>query len=135
MNLNNFTIKAQEMLQHAQQLAFNNQNPNIETAHMLQALLDDTEGPTTHLLKKNNVSVSFLQTKLNEQIKRIPTIQNGEPAQSVSRELNNAILRTANVLKEFKDEFVTQEHLLIALLQVNDETSKTLKDAGLTEKD
>ncbi len=134
MNLNNFTIKAQEMLQHAQQLAFNNQSPNIETAHMLQALLDDTEGPTTHLLKKNNVNISFLQNKLDEQIKRIPTIQSGEPAQSVSRELNNAILRTANVLKEFKDEFVTQEHLLIALLQVNDETSKTLKDAGLTEK-
>lgn len=134
MNLNNFTIKAQEMLQHAQQLAFNNQNPNIETVHLLQSLIDDEDGPVTHLLKKNNVNISFLEGKLDEQIARLPKIQSGEPAQSVSRELNNVLLRAGNVLKEFKDEFVTQEHLLIALLQVNDETAKTLKDAGLTEK-
>ena len=57
MNLNNFTIKAQEIVQQAQQLAFNNQNPNIETAHLLKALIDDTEGPIPYLLKKNNVNL------------------------------------------------------------------------------
>ncbi|MBS1772152.1 MAG: ATP-dependent chaperone ClpB [Bacteroidetes bacterium] len=134
MNLNNFTIKAQEMLQHAQQLAFNNQNANIETPHLLQALIDDEEGPVSHLLKKNNVNIPFVEGKIDEQVKRLPKITNGEPAQNVSRELNNVLLRAGNTLKEFKDEFVTQEHLLIALLQVNDETAKMLKDAGLTEK-
>ena len=69
-----------------------------------------------------------------EQIKRLPKLHGGEPAQNISREANNAILRTANVLKTFGDEFVTPEHLLISLLQVNDDTSKLLKDAGLTEK-
>lgn len=134
MNLNNFTIKAQEMLQHAQQLAFNNQNPNIETAHLLQALIDDEEGPVSYLLKKNNVNIPFVEGKLDEQIKKLAKMPNGEPAQNLSRELNNVLLRAANSLKEFKDEFVTQEHLLIALTQVNDETAKMLKDAGLTEK-
>lgn len=134
MNLNNFTIKAQEMLQHAQQLAFNNQNPNIETVHLLQALINDEEGPVSFLLKKNNVNLNFIEGKLEEQTKRLPKIQSSEPAQNISRELNNVILKAGNILKEFKDEFVTQEHLLIALLQVNDDTSKNLKDAGLTEK-
>jgi ATP-dependent Clp protease ATP-binding subunit ClpB len=133
MNLNNFTIKAQEIVQHAQQLAFDNQNPTIDTAHFMQALLDDNDGPTEHLLKKNNVNISLVESKLQEEIKRMPKVQGGEPAQTLSREANNALLRTANALKTFGDEFVTQEHILIALLQVNDETSKMLKDAGVTE--
>ena len=134
MNLNNFTIKAQEVVQAAQQLAFNAQSPNIETAHILQALLDDTEGPITYLLKKNNVNISFVENKLKELTARLPKMQGGEPGQNISREANNTILKTANILKTFGDEFVTPEHLLIALLQVNDDTGKILKDAGLTEK-
>lgn len=132
--MNNFTIKAQEIVQAAQQLAFNNQNPNIETVHILQALISDADGPITYLLKKNNVNVSFVESKLTEQAGKLPKMQGGEPAQSLSREANNVMLRTSNVLKTFGDEFVTPEHMLIALLQVNDETGKLLKDAGLTEK-
>lgn len=134
MNMNNFTIKAQEIVQQAQQLAFNHQNPSIETAHFLKALIDDAEGPVQYLLKKNNVNVNHLDGKLAELMKRLPTIQGGEPAQSLSREANNALLRTPGVLKTFGDEFVTQEHMLIALLQQNDDTAKLLKDGGLTEK-
>ncbi len=134
MNLNNFTIKAQEMLQAAQQVAFNNQNANIETAHLLKALLDDNDGPISYLLKKNNVNVSFVDSKLDEQIARLPKISGAEPAQNLSRETNNVMLRAGNVLKQFNDEFVTVEHLLLGILQVNDETGKLLKDAGLTEK-
>ena len=134
MNLNNFTIKAQEMLQHAQQQAFNHQSPNIETAHLLKALLDDKEGPVSYLLKKNDVNTGLVEGKLNEAIEKLPKITTGEPAQTVSRELNNAMLKAGALLKQFGDEFVTQEHLLIALLQVNDNTAKILKDGGLTEK-
>lgn len=134
MNLNNFTIKAQEVLQQAQQLAFNDGTPNIETLHMLKALLEDNDGPISYLLKKNNVNISFVEGKLRERAAALPKIQGGEPAQNISRELNNVLLRAGSILKEFGDEFVTQEHLLIGLLQVNDDTSKILKDAGLTEK-
>lgn len=121
------------MLQQAQQDAFNHQSPNIETSHVLKALLDDNDGPISYLLKKNNVNISFVENKLNEQIARGAKIQGSEPAQNLSRELNNALLRAGSALKQFNDEFVTQEHLLIGLLQVNDETAKLLKDAGLTE--
>ncbi len=133
MNMNNFTIKAQEIVQQAQQLAFNNQNPSIETAHFLKALLDDADGPVQYLLKKNNVNLAHLDTKLGELLKRLPTIQGGEPAQTLGRDANAAMLRTANTLKTFGDEFVTQEHMLLALLQVNDDVSRMLKDAGVTE--
>lgn len=68
MNLNNFTIKAQEIIQQAQQDAFNHQNPNIETVHLLKALLDDNDGPISYLLKKNNVNIGFVQGKLSEEI-------------------------------------------------------------------
>ncbi len=134
MNLNNFTIKAQEIVQQAQQLAFDNQSPGIETSHILQALLNDNDGPISYLLKKNNVNIGFVENKLREQIARMPKLQGGEPAQNVSREANSVLLRLPNVLKTFGDEFVTPEHLLIGLLQANDDTSKLLKDAGLTEK-
>ncbi|HEY9176339.1 MAG TPA: AAA family ATPase, partial [Flavipsychrobacter sp.] len=134
MNLNNFTIKAQEMLQQAQQHAFNHQSPNIETAHLLKALLEDKEGPISYLLKKNDVNTVLVDGKLNEAIEKLPKVTTGEPAQTVSREVNNAILKAGAILKQFGDEFVTQEHLLIALLQVNDNTAKILKDGGLTEK-
>ena len=134
MNLNNFTIKSQEILQQAQQLAFNNQNQSIETGHLLKALLDDQDSPIEYLLKKNDVNVSFVNSKLNEQIQKYPKIVGGDAGQTLSREANNAILRAGASIKDFKDEFVSVEHLLLGILQGNDDTAKLLKDAGLTEK-
>ncbi len=134
MNLNNYTIKAQETIQAAQQIAFNDGNPNIETNHLLKALLKDEDSPVEYLLKKNNVNVSFVESKLDETIKRLPKAAGNEPAQNVSRDLNTALLKANAALKQFSDEFVSVEHLLLGLMQVNDDTGKTLKDAGLTEK-
>jgi ATP-dependent Clp protease ATP-binding subunit ClpB len=134
MNLNNYTIKAQETIQAAQQSAFNNGNPNIETNHLLKALLADKDSPVEFLLKRNNVNVAFTETKVDESIAKLPKTPSGEPAQNIGRDLNNVLLKANNSLKEFKDEFISPEHLLLALLQVNDDTAKTLKAAGLTEK-
>jgi ATP-dependent Clp protease ATP-binding subunit ClpB len=133
MNLGNFTIKAAEVMQHAQQLAFNSQNPNIESEHLLKAMLDQDDSPTDYLLKRNNVTVNLLETKLVELIGKLPKTS-GEPAQSISREANSVVLRAGANLKNFGDEFVTPEHLLLALVQGNDSIAKLLKDAGLTEK-
>lgn len=133
MNLGNFTIKAAEAVQQAQQLAFNAQNTNIETEHLLKALLDQEDSPVEYLLKKNNVTVNLLQTKLAEAINKLPKT-NGEAAQMVGRDANNVVLRAGSSLKTFGDEFVTPEHLLLAIVQGNDSTAKLLKDAGLTEK-
>ena len=134
MNPSNLTIKSQEIFQKAQQVAFNENNPNIETEHLLKALLTDEDSPVDFLLKKNNVNVAFVESKVDESIKKLPKISSGEPAQVISRDLNNVMLRAAATLKTFGDEFVSVEHLLLAILQGNDNTAKTLKDAGLTEK-
>jgi ATP-dependent Clp protease ATP-binding subunit ClpB len=132
MNLNNFTIKAQEAIAKAQQLAFDSSNPAIDTDHLLKALLSEADSPVEFLLKKNNVNVSFVESKLDESIQKLPKVSGGEPAQTISRDLNNAVLRTSSDLKQFGDEFVSVEHLLLGLVQGSDNTAKLLKDAGLT---
>ncbi len=134
MNLNNFTIKAQEVIQAAQQLAYNAQNPNIETAHLLLSLLNDDNGSVSFLLKKNNVNIAHIGNKLKEQVERLPKVQGTEPAQTLSRDFNALILKSSANLKQFKDEFVSVEHLLLSIIQTNDEVAKLLKDAGLNEK-
>ncbi|WP_119079737.1 ATP-dependent chaperone ClpB [Chitinophaga alhagiae] len=133
MNLNNFTIKSQETLQEAQQLAFNHRNQAIETGHILKALLQDNDNSIEYLLKKNDVNTSFLDGKLNEQLQQYPTVS-GEGGQTLSRDANNALLRAGASIKEFKDEFVSVEHILLGLLGGSDDTAKQLKAAGLTEK-
>lgn len=134
MNLNNFTIKSQETLQEAQQLAFNHRNTAIETGHILKALLSDDDNSIEYLLKKNDVNTAFLDTKLNEQLQKYAVITNGEGGQVLSREANNAILRAGSSIQEFKDEFVSVEHILLGLLGGSDDTAKLLKSAGITEK-
>jgi ATP-dependent Clp protease ATP-binding subunit ClpB len=135
MNLNNFTIKAQEVIAQAQQIAFNHGNVNIETEHLLKSLLEQEDSPIEYLLKKNNVTVNLLETKLEEAIDKLPKVSGGaQPAQALGRDANNAILRAGTILKQFGDEFVSVEHLLVALIQGSDNTARLLKDTGLTEK-
>lgn len=135
MNLNNFTIKAQEAIAQAQQVAFNSGNVNIETEHLLKSLLDQEDSSVDYLLKKNNVSVNLLEGRLEESIGKLPKIgAGGQAAQAISRDANSVILRAGNDLKKFGDEFVSVEHLLLAILQGSDNTARLLKEAGLTEK-
>ncbi|SFV35389.1 ATP-dependent chaperone ClpB [Thermoflavifilum thermophilum] len=134
MNLNEFTIKSQETIQRAQQLAFEAHNPAIETGHLLKALLDENPDTMEYLLKKNEVNLTYLQSRLNEILKRYARLESGEGGQTISRDMNNVLLRASSLAKEFKDEFVSVEHLLLALLMGNDDIAKLLKDAGMTEK-
>jgi len=134
MNLNEFTIKSQETIQKAQQLAFEARNPAIETGHLLKALLDENPDTMEYLLKKNEVNLNFLQARLNDILKRYPRLESGEGGQTISRDLNNALMRASTLIKEFKDEFVSVEHLLLALLMGNDDVASLLKDVGMTEK-
>jgi ATP-dependent Clp protease ATP-binding subunit ClpB len=133
MNLNNFTIQASETVQSAQQLAFNAGNPNIENDHILQALLDQKTSPVDYLLKKNDVSVQLLNTKLKEALQKLPK-SSGEAAQTLGRDANNLLLKAGSLASKFGDEFVTPEHLLLVLVMGNDSTAKLLKESGLTEK-
>jgi ATP-dependent Clp protease ATP-binding subunit ClpB len=134
MNLNQYTIKAQEAIQAAQQLAYNNQHAFIETAHLLKAILGDKDSPTEFLLKKNNVQPAFVIQKLDALFENLPKQHTGEPASALSKDLNAVLLKATASLIDFGDDFVTVEHLIVGILQVNDVVAKILKDAGLTEK-
>ena len=133
MNLNNYTIQAAESIQSAQQMAFNAGNPTIENDHILHALLEQKTSPVDYLLKKNNVSIQLLNTKLNEALQKLPK-SDAEPAQSLSRDANSLLLRAGSVISKFGDEFVTPEHIMLALVMGSDSTAKLLKESGLTEK-
>jgi ATP-dependent Clp protease ATP-binding subunit ClpB len=134
MNLNNFTIKAQEAIQAAQQLAFNAQQQTVDTTHLLKAMLDSEDNTIEFLLKKNNVNVNFIEKKLQTTIDKLPKTSSGF-GEMISKELNHVILKAGSLLKEFADEFVSLEHLLLAIINANDVVGNMLKDAGLTEKD
>ncbi len=134
MNLNQYTIKAQEAIQAAQQLAYNNQHAFIETAHLLKAILGDKDSPTDFLLKKNNVQPAWVIQKLDALFEKLPKQHTGEPASALSKDLNAVLLKATASLKDFGDDFVTVEHLIVGILQVNDVVAKILKDGGLTEK-
>ena len=134
MKLDNYTIKSQEAVQQAQQMAMQMDHQQITNAHLLKSLLDEDDEVIGYLLKKLNVNVNYLQQKLDEQISSQPKVS-GEGGQYISREANLAMAKAVNYLKEFGDEFVSVEHLLLGILASNDETSKLLKSQGVAEKD
>ncbi|WGQ08906.1 ATP-dependent chaperone ClpB [Pedobacter gandavensis] len=133
MNFNNFTIKAQEAIQQASEIAQGNQQQAIETAHILKGLLTVDENVVSYILKKLNVNLNVVNQHLDSQIAKFPKVSGSSPY--LTSGSNSAIQKAQSYLKEFKDEFVSVEHLLLGLLSVNDNTSKVLKDQGVTEKD
>ncbi|MET4083020.1 ATP-dependent Clp protease ATP-binding subunit ClpB [Pedobacter sp. UYP30] len=133
MNFNNFTIKAQEAVQKASEIAQANQQQAIEPAHLLKGLLTVDENVVSYVLKKLNVNLNVLNNNLDAEIAKFPKVSGSNIYMSSN---TNAVLQKASsYLKEFKDDFVSVEHLLLAILSVNDNTSKLLKEQGATEKD
>jgi len=133
MNFNNFTIKAQEAIQQASEIAQGNQQQAIETAHILKGLLTVDENVVSYVLKKLNVNINVLNQQLDAQIRKFPKVSGSSPY--LTSGSNSALQKAQSYLKEFKDEFVSVEHVLLGLLSVNDNTAKLLKDQGVTEKD
>lgn len=134
MNLNNFTIKSQEAIQRAQQLAMEQGNQQIEAGHLLKAILESDESVAPHLFKKLGVDFETIKRALDSIVKSYPKISGGNAGQYLSREANEIIQRANSLLKEFGDEYVAIEHLLLAILIVRSNVSQMLKDAGVTEK-
>jgi ATP-dependent Clp protease ATP-binding subunit ClpB len=133
MNFNNFTIKAQEAVQKASEIAGGNQQQAIETAHLLKGLLLEDENVVSYLLKKVNVNINRLNETLDGLIASFPKVSGSNSY--LSGNANSALQKAQSYLKEFKDEFVSVEHILLGILSVNDKTSAALKDYGVTEKD
>ncbi len=133
MNLNNYTIKSQEAIQQALQLATMNGNQAIETGHILKAILETDENVTPFILKKLNVNQVTFTRLIDSVINSYPKVSGGQPY--LSNAANQALAKAASFLKEYKDEYVSIEHLLLGLLGAGDSTSNLMKDAGLKEKD
>lgn len=133
MNFNNFTIKAQEAIQKASEIASGHQQQAIEPAHIMKALLTVDENVIGHLLKKLNVNINYLTQEVDKIIESYPKVSGSNVYLSNSA---TAVLQKAqNFLKEFNDEFVSIEHILLGLLVAGDKVSTLLKDQGVTEKD
>ncbi|HTI58164.1 ATP-dependent chaperone ClpB [Mucilaginibacter sp.] len=133
MNFNNFTIKAQEAVQKASEIAAGNQQQAIENAHLLKGLLLVDENVVTYLLKKLNVNLNRLNETLDQQIASFPKVSGSEIY--LSSDANSALQKAQGYLKEFKDEFVSVEHILLGILAANGKTGSALKDAGVNEAD
>ena len=133
MNFNNFTIKAQEAIQQASAIAEGNQQQAIETAHLLKGLLTVDENVVSYVLKKLNVNLNVLNQNLDLQIGKFPKVSGSSPY--LTSGSNSALQKAQSYLKEFKDEFVSVEHVLLGILSVNDATANLLKDQGVNEKD
>lgn len=133
MNFNNFTIKAQEAVQKASEIAQGNQQQAIETAHLLKGLLTVDENVISYVLKKLNVNLNTLNQKLDEDIAKFAKVSGSNIY--LSSNANAALQKAQTFLKEFKDEFVSVEHVLLGILATNDATAKLLKDQGVNEKD
>jgi ATP-dependent Clp protease ATP-binding subunit ClpB len=132
MDQNKLTIKSQEALQQAQFLATSNNQQAVENAHLLKALLEVDENVVPFLLKKSNVNLPQLTATLDTQIKSFPKVEGGNPY--LSADANKSLTKAFSYLKDFKDEFVSLEHLLLGILAGKDNTSQLLKDAGVNEK-
>ncbi|MBP8754326.1 MAG: AAA family ATPase, partial [Chitinophagales bacterium] len=134
MNLNNYTIKSQEAIQQAQQMALQMDHQEIRNAHLLKALLGTDEEVISYLLKKLNVNVAFIQQKLDEELKKLPRVTS-QGGTYLSKETNLALAKAQGFLKEFNDEFISVEHILLGILASGDSISKLLKEQGVVEKD
>ncbi len=132
MNFNQFTIKSQEAIQKAQELTTQNGQQAIESIHLLKGLLLVDENATPFLLKKLNVDYPVFSQAVDRIIQSLPKVSGGEVY--LSRDANQVLQKSQTYLAEFKDEFVSVEHILLALLEVKSTASDLMKDNGITKK-
>jgi len=131
MNFNQYTIKSQEAIQLAQQIAQGFENPQIENAHILKAILELDENVLPFILKKIGINADIFQKTLDHIIQSFAKVQGGEIV--LSREAAKTLNDAVNVAKKMKDEYVSIEHLLLAMLKAKDSVSRLMKDNGINE--
>ncbi|MEE9349860.1 MAG: ATP-dependent chaperone ClpB [Flavobacteriaceae bacterium] len=133
MNINNYTIKSQESIQYAQELAQGFEHQQIENAHLLKAIFKVDEHVIPFILKKLSVNLSLFQKTLDTILQSFPKVKGGELQFSRT---TATMLTDANIIaKKMKDEYVSIEHLIIAILNSKGATAQLLKDNGINEKE
>ena len=132
MNFNNYTIKSQEAIQQAQQLAQGFGHQQIENEHIFKALFNVDENVLPFLLKKLNVNVSMLQQVLDKELESFAKVSGGELM--LSREASKALNEASIIAKNMNDDYVSIEHLVLAIFKSKSKIAQILKDQGVTEK-
>ena len=132
MNFNNFTIKSQEVVQKSQLIAQVFGHQQIENEHLLKAILNEDKNVVPFLLKKNNVNLDILSKTLDSLLQNLPKVSGGELM--FSRDLSNTLLEASNLANKMKDEYVSVEHLLLAIFNSKSKAAQVLKDMGVTLK-
>ncbi|WP_299536469.1 ATP-dependent chaperone ClpB [Ulvibacterium sp.] len=133
MNFNNFTIKSQEALQRAQQLAQAMGHQQIENEHIFKAISEVEENVLPFILKKLNVNVSLLDQILEKELESFPKVSGGDIM--LSREAGKTVNEASIIAQKMEDEFVSLEHMLLAIFKSKSKISQILKDQGVSEKD
>ncbi|HEY1045398.1 MAG TPA: ATP-dependent chaperone ClpB [Bacteroidia bacterium] len=131
MNINKFTIKAQECLQSAQQLAFENQNPGIDNAHILKGILENDEEIIGYIFSKTGANLGRVKSANDAILKGLPKITSGDNSQSLTSQANTTLMMSEKLMKELGDEYVSVEHIILALISNNDQVGNMMKDAGI----
>jgi ATP-dependent Clp protease ATP-binding subunit ClpB len=132
MNLNNFTIKSQEALQRAQVIVQSLGQQQIENEHIFKAIMEVDENATPYLLKKLNINADTFKSVLEATIQNFPKVSGGQIA--LSREATTSLTEAQSIALKMKDEFVSVEHLILAIFKSKSKVSQILKDQGVTEK-
>ncbi|MFA5534637.1 MAG: ATP-dependent chaperone ClpB [Mariniphaga sp.] len=133
MNLNNFTIKSQEAVQQAFLIAQGNNQQSIEPAHILKGLMHAAGNVVDFLLKKLGVNTAVFQQAADRIIESYPRVTGGEPY--ISNTANRVLQKALALAQEMGDQYVSVEHILMALLDAGDSVSRLMKDNGMTQKD
>ncbi len=131
MNLNQFTVKSQEAIQKAQQVAMEFGNQSIEPQHLLEGIFESDEHISTFLLKKSEADATLIRERNRENLETLPKVEGGDLY--LSQTANKVLLEAPNIAKKMGDEYVTIEHLWLALIDVNSKVSQLLKDMGVTK--
>ena len=132
MNFNKLTIKSQEAVQQAQQIAQNYGHQQIENSHILKGIFEVDENVIPFILNKLGVNIGFLKSLIDKTLESYSKVTGGEI--SISRNSSKMFVTATDEAKKMNDEFVSIEHLLLAILNTKDTTSQILKDQGITEK-
>ncbi len=132
MNFNNYTIKSQEAIQQAQQLAQSMGHQQIENEHIYKGITEVDENVLPYLLKKLNVNQQILSQILDSTLQSFPKVQGGEL--QLSRQANTVVLEANTIAKKMNDEYVSIEHLLLAIFDSKSKIAQILKDQGVTKK-
>ena len=133
MNFNNYTIKSQESIQQAQQLAQSYGHQQIENEHLFKAISEVDENVLPFILKKLNVNELVLQQALDKQLESFSKVSGGDIM--LSREAGKTLNEASIIAKKMNDDYVSIEHLILAVLKSNSKIAQMLKDQGVTEKD